>query len=145
MKKGAINKNKHYSKPQQSTSSRRRVTWPKVVNSVPVRKQIFSKGLAALKIQKVFRGFLVRKSVNKISSVKNAVVKLEQRINNTEFINSIRKDDKERLRLNETIMSLLFKLDSVRGVDFGVRRTNNNETDTEASSQELMSKFNDRE
>ncbi|KAK1365618.1 BAG domain-containing protein [Heracleum sosnowskyi] len=33
----------------------------------------------------------------------------------------IQKDSKERLRINETLMALLFKLDSVRGIDSGVR------------------------
>nr|POE52857.1 bag family molecular chaperone regulator 5, mitochondrial [Quercus suber] len=32
----------------------------------------------------------------------------------------MKKDPKERLRVNETLMSLLFRLDSVRGVDSGL-------------------------
>ncbi|XP_071709355.1 uncharacterized protein [Rutidosis leptorrhynchoides] len=76
----------------------------------------------ALKIQKTFRGFRVRKSVQKIISIRNEVIEIERKINNdVEFFNLIRKDPKERLRVNEMLMSLLFKLDSVHGVDFGVR------------------------
>ena len=33
----------------------------------------------------------------------------------------MKKDPKERLRVNEMLMSLLFRLDSVRGIDLGVR------------------------
>ena len=33
----------------------------------------------------------------------------------------IRKDTKERLRVNETLMALIFKLDSIRGVYPGIR------------------------
>ncbi|KAM0020154.1 putative IQ motif, EF-hand binding, BAG domain, BAG domain superfamily [Helianthus debilis subsp. tardiflorus] len=74
-----------------------------------------TKSAAALKIQSLFRGFLVRKSVNKISSIRNQVCEAET------SAELIRTDAKERLRVNETLMLLLLKLDSIRGVDFGVR------------------------
>ncbi|PWA41377.1 IQ motif, EF-hand binding site, BAG domain protein [Artemisia annua] len=77
---------------------------------------------SALKIQKVFRGHTVKKSVNKIISIKNQVNEIEKRLqNDVEFVDLLRNDAKERLRVNETLMSLLFKLDSVRGVENGVR------------------------
>ncbi|MFS8011492.1 putative IQ motif, EF-hand binding, BAG domain, BAG domain superfamily [Helianthus anomalus] len=79
------------------------------------------KDSAALKIQKLFRGFLVRKSVKKIASIRNEVYDIERRIDDTEVVSLIRRDAKERLRVNETLMSLLFKLDSIRGVDCGIR------------------------
>ncbi|KAI3816713.1 hypothetical protein L1987_16417 [Smallanthus sonchifolius] len=104
-------------------------TSPKVV-SVPVhfisserpQKTLPApKESAALKIQRVFRGFLVRKSVKKISAIRNEVCEVEMSINDTGIVDLIRVDSKERLRVNETLMSLLFKLDSIRGIDFGVR------------------------
>ncbi|PWA63709.1 IQ motif, EF-hand binding site, BAG domain protein [Artemisia annua] len=77
---------------------------------------------SALKIQKVFRGHTVRKSVKKIVSIKNEVNEIEKRLqNDVVFVKLLRSDAKERLRVNETLMSLLFKLDSVRGVGNGVR------------------------
>lgn len=79
------------------------------------------KDSAALKIQKVFRGFIVRKSVKKVASIRNEVDEIERRISGDEVIDLIRRDEKERLRVNETLMSLLFKLDSIHGVDMGVR------------------------
>ncbi|XP_076930492.1 BAG family molecular chaperone regulator 5, mitochondrial-like [Bidens hawaiensis] len=51
---------------------------------------------AAVKIQKVFRGYTVRKSVKKIVSIRTEVCEVERRLEDTE-------------------------LDSVRGVDCGVK------------------------
>ncbi|PWA73248.1 hypothetical protein CTI12_AA263480 [Artemisia annua] len=102
------------------------VQQPKVV-SIPVHfvssdKPQTNKHSSALKIQKVFRGHTVRKSVKKIVSIKNEVNEIENRLqNDAEFVDQLRNDAKERLRVNETLMSLLFKLDSVRGVGNGVR------------------------
>ncbi|KAI3497605.1 hypothetical protein L1887_33016 [Cichorium endivia] len=79
------------------------------------------KDSAALKIQKVFRGFMVRKSVKKVASIRHEVSEIERRINGIEVVDLIRRDAKERLRMSETLMSLLFQLDSIRGVDCGVR------------------------
>ncbi|KAJ0704394.1 putative IQ motif, EF-hand binding, BAG domain, BAG domain superfamily [Helianthus annuus] len=79
------------------------------------------KNSAALQIQKVFRGFVIRKTVKKIASIRNEVYDIERRIDDTEVVSLIRRDAKERLRVNETLMSLLFKLDSIRGVDCGIR------------------------
>ncbi|KAK6922442.1 BAG domain [Dillenia turbinata] len=76
---------------------------------------------SALKIQKVFREFMVRKSMKKIASINAEVEEIGMRISKAENLDLIRRDSKERLMLNEMIMSLLFKLDSVRGVDSGIR------------------------
>lgn len=125
-----------YTNQQPSRSSRsvpvqqaQQRSLPKVV-SVPVHfisseqpRTTLSmlKDSAALKIQKVFKGFMVRKSVKKVASIRNEVSEIERRINEIEVANLIRRDAKERLRVNETLMSLLFKLDSIRGVDCSVR------------------------
>ncbi|CAL1413605.1 unnamed protein product [Linum trigynum] len=74
---------------------------------------------AARKIQKVFRGFLVRKSMKRIAGIRSEVNAVEIRISGTTDL--IRRDGKERLKVNETLMSLLFRLDSVPGSDPGVR------------------------
>ncbi|GJZ81357.1 IQ motif, EF-hand binding site, BAG domain protein [Tanacetum coccineum] len=64
----------------------------------------------------------VRKSVKKIVSIKNQVNEIEKRLeNDVLFVNLLLYDAKERLRVNETLMSLLLKFDSVRGVENGVR------------------------
>ncbi|KAL6986603.1 hypothetical protein U1Q18_052848 [Sarracenia purpurea var. burkii] len=80
-----------------------------------------ARSASAIKIQKVFRGFLVRKSVKKIASLRNEVEEIERRISQRETMELIRRDAKEQLRMSETLMALLFKLDSVRGIDTAVR------------------------
>ncbi|KAL2560026.1 BAG domain-containing protein [Forsythia ovata] len=95
---------------------------PKVVQ-IPVHfvGSESTRSASALKIQKVFRGFLVRKSVKKIKDVKVQVDGIEERLLKSEVVELIKRDEKERLKMNESLMALLFKLDSVRGVDLGVR------------------------
>ncbi|PON91849.1 BAG domain containing protein [Trema orientale] len=97
---------------------------PKVV-SIPVHfvgsERGRSESDSALKIQKVFRGFLVRRSMKKIAAIKREVDEIEKKMSQKETMELIRRDAKERLTVNETLMSLLFRLDSVKGVDSGVR------------------------
>ncbi|PON51867.1 IQ motif, EF-hand binding site [Parasponia andersonii] len=97
---------------------------PKVV-SIPVHfvgsERGRSESDSALKIQKAFRGFLVRRSMKKIAAIKREVEEIEKKMSQKETVELIWRDAKERLRVNETLMSLLFRLDSVRGVDSGVR------------------------
>ena len=59
--------------------------------------------------------------MKKIAATKREVDEVGKRISKKENLESIRSDPKERLRVNETLMSLLFRLDSVRGIDSGVR------------------------
>ncbi|KAH6798094.1 hypothetical protein C2S52_022648 [Perilla frutescens var. hirtella] len=76
---------------------------------------------SAVKIQKVVRGFLVRKSLRKIEDIKLEVDEIEERLQRKEVVDSVKRDAKERLRVSESLMALLLKLDSISGVDFGVR------------------------
>nr|GMD57833.1 IQ motif, EF-hand binding site [Ipomoea batatas] len=104
---------------------------PKPVDEAPKSKTVHipvhfvrsepTRADAALKIQKVFRGFLVRKSMNRVMSVAREVDEIERRVSQSETVEVLRRDERERIRVNEMLMSLLFKLDSVRGVDSGVR------------------------
>ncbi|CAB4264066.1 unnamed protein product [Prunus armeniaca] len=95
---------------------------PKVV-SIPVQFVGLerNRSASALKIQKAFRGFLVRKSLKKIAAIKGDVDEIEKRISKKETVELMKREAKERLKVNETLMSLLFRLDSVKGVDSGVR------------------------
>lgn len=76
---------------------------------------------SALKIQKVFRGFLVRKYLRKIREIKVQVDQIEERLLKSDVVELVRRNERERLKLSESLMNLLFKLDSVSGLDFGVR------------------------
>ncbi|KAG6783094.1 hypothetical protein POTOM_012529 [Populus tomentosa] len=118
-----IQRNYPSSSPQIPVHHRTTTVLPKKVVSIPVRyvESERSRSESAIKIQKVFRGFLVRKSMKKILATKRQVDEIEKRILMKETVELMRRDQKEKLKINEMLMSLLLKLDSVRGVDSGVR------------------------
>ncbi|KAG0495068.1 hypothetical protein HPP92_006062 [Vanilla planifolia] len=68
---------------------------------------------AAVKIQKAVRGFLVRKNASVVRRVEAEVDDIERKVKKEDMIGS---DSKERLKVTEALMSLLLRLDSVRGV-----------------------------
>lgn len=82
---------------------------------------MMSRSESAVKIQAAFRGFIVRKYVRKLDVVRREVEEIERRFCEEETVELMRGDERERLNVNEALMSLLFRLDSVRGVDSGVR------------------------
>ena len=51
--------------------------------------------------------------MKKIAAIKREVDEIEKRLSQTETMELIRKGDKERLRVNETLMSLLFSRKTV--------------------------------
>ncbi|EPS67090.1 hypothetical protein M569_07689 [Genlisea aurea] len=75
----------------------------------------------ASRIQKVFRGFMVRKCVRKIKEIKSEADAIENRLRERDVVDLIQRETKERVRINESLMSLLLKLDSIAGSEFGVR------------------------
>ncbi|KAG6582024.1 BAG family molecular chaperone regulator 5, mitochondrial, partial [Cucurbita argyrosperma subsp. sororia] len=95
---------------------------PKVV-SIPVRfvESEKSRSDSATTIQKVFRGFLVRKSVKNVVAIEREVDEIQRRLANEETVDLIRRDANERIKCGEMLMSLLLRLDSVKGVDLGIR------------------------
>ncbi|KAF9686150.1 hypothetical protein SADUNF_Sadunf03G0128600 [Salix dunnii] len=118
-----IPRNYPSSSPQIPVHHRPTTVLPKKVVSIPIRYvgSERSRSESAIKIQKVLRGFLVRKSMKKILATKRQVDEIEERILMEETADLVRRDQKEKLKINEMLMSLLLKLDSVRGVDVGVR------------------------
>ncbi|XP_073040431.1 uncharacterized protein [Primulina eburnea] len=76
---------------------------------------------SALRIQKVFRGFFVRKSVRKIKEIKAQVDEIEARLLRDEVVEMIRGNEREKLRMSESLMNLLLRLDGIRGIDLGIR------------------------
>ncbi|XP_077250408.1 uncharacterized protein LOC143889898 [Tasmannia lanceolata] len=92
---------------------------PKEVVSIPIHffRNENNRSDNAVKIQKVFRGFIVRKNMKKIVGIQREADEIERKMLERET-----RDEKERDRVNEMLMGLLFRLDSVCGVvDFGVR------------------------
>lgn len=104
-------------RPVQRQPARKVFQVPVTDGSHPVLDRFES----ALKIQRVFRGFLVRKSLKRITDVKKQVDAIEEKLLRREVVELIRRDERERLRMGESLMSLLLKLDSIRGFDLGVR------------------------
>ncbi|KAK1294463.1 hypothetical protein QJS10_CPA16g00889 [Acorus calamus] len=97
----------------------------KKVVSIPVRfvgpetttveaVSLETRASAALKIQKVFRGHLVRKNVRTVRSIDAEIDGVARVLPDSADL--LRSSEKERLRLGEALMRLLLKLDSVRGV-----------------------------
>ncbi|XP_014496904.1 golgin subfamily A member 6-like protein 6 [Vigna radiata var. radiata] len=85
---------------------------PSKVVSIPVRfvGSERSRADSAIKIQRVLRGFLVRKTLKKIAAMRVELAQIESEIR----VEVVKREPKERMRVIETIMNLLLKLDSVR-------------------------------
>ncbi|MQL86579.1 hypothetical protein Taro_019109 [Colocasia esculenta] len=69
---------------------------------------------AALAIQRAFRAFLVRKNLRSLRQIEAEVDAIENEA--ARVGDRLRRDARERLRVSETLMAVLFRLDSVRGV-----------------------------
>ena len=80
----------------------------------------------------------MRKSVKKIAAIRREVDEVERWISREEALELMKKDPKERLRVNEMLMSLLFWLDSVRSVDLGVRDCQKSEIKRAIALQEFL-------
>ncbi|CAM8937148.1 unnamed protein product [Rhodiola kirilowii] len=76
---------------------------------------------AAVKIQSSYRAHLIRSLINTIRGVNSEADKLQRTIQQQETVDAIRTSERERIRVNEALMTLLLKLDSVRGLDPVVR------------------------
>ncbi|GAB2260669.1 hypothetical protein Droror1_Dr00011524 [Drosera rotundifolia] len=96
---------------------------PKVIRVISVQSPESERvrSNAAARIQRIFRGYRVRRSVRKIKEIAREVEELEKRVEEKETLERIRNEEKERLRWNEMLMGFLLRLDGVRGVDDGVR------------------------
>ncbi|ESQ35622.1 hypothetical protein EUTSA_v10008770mg [Eutrema salsugineum] len=75
----------------------------------------------AARIQSGYRSYRIRGLYKTISSVNREANRVQSMIQRQETVDAIRSDEKERLRMNETVMSLLLKLDSVPGLDPTIR------------------------
>lgn len=81
---------------------------------------------AAIKIQSAFRGFSTRKraplkNLRIILDVKKKAEDVRRRIADRQVVESIRQNEKERLKITEEIMSLILKLDAIQEVHSLVR------------------------
>ncbi|MED6144703.1 hypothetical protein PIB30_017971 [Stylosanthes scabra] len=102
-------------------SSQRRA--PSKVRTIPIHfvGSERSRNDSAIKIQKVLRGFFVRNALKRILGLGLELQNVEAKVYASMEV--IRRDQRERVRLSETIMNLLLKLDSVTVLSscYGVR------------------------
>ncbi|KAH9299149.1 hypothetical protein KI387_030831 [Taxus chinensis] len=95
--------------------------------SSAVRKQM-DETTAAVKIQAAFRGFCVRKpqplkKLRVIMKTNAEAAEIRRRLNDSHLVGLIRRDERERLKITECIMSLLLRLDAIQGVNSFVRES----------------------
>ena len=79
----------------------------------PTKAANMDAGAATVMIQKIARGFLARKNARALRSLEAQVEAIERSVKGSEGF--LRADAKERIRVSEALMSLLFRLDSIRG------------------------------
>ncbi|KAJ7967777.1 BAG family molecular chaperone regulator 5, mitochondrial-like [Quillaja saponaria] len=88
---------------------------------ITVRLPPQSQSKAAMKIQSAYRSHMIRTLYKKIAAVNSEANQLERLIQRQDTVDAIRSKEKEKLRMNEALMGLLLKLDSVPGFDLTVR------------------------
>ncbi|XP_010553459.1 PREDICTED: BAG family molecular chaperone regulator 5, mitochondrial [Tarenaya hassleriana] len=98
---------------------------------------------AAARIQSAYRSHRIRGLYKTISSVDREAGLLQSLIQRQETVDAIRTDDRERLRMNEALMSLLLKLDSVPGPDLTVREARRKVSRRIVGMQEILDSISD--
>ncbi|GLJ44926.1 hypothetical protein SUGI_0945840 [Cryptomeria japonica] len=86
-----------------------------------ITKTELSRDQAALKIQAVYRGWQVRKfkplrKLHEIAKIRHRMEELKQQIMSPEFEGELRRDDKTKVKMSETLMGLLLRLDTIQGL-----------------------------
>uniref|UniRef100_A0A5B7BIB9 BAG domain-containing protein n=1 Tax=Davidia involucrata TaxID=16924 RepID=A0A5B7BIB9_DAVIN len=98
---------------------------------------------AAVKIQSAYRSYIVRTLVKKISAVNTEANRLERLIQRQETVDAVRTDNRERIKVNEALMGLLLRLDSVPGVDPTVRELRRHVSRRIVGLQEILDAVTD--
>ncbi|KAL2959424.1 hypothetical protein AAZX31_18G266400 [Glycine max] len=92
---------------------------------------------SATEIQRVLRGFLVRNTLRKITAMRVELERIESEIS-VEVI-KLKREQRERVRVSETIMNLLLKLDSVRVLHYsGLRECRKSLINKAIALQEML-------
>lgn len=102
-----------------------------------------SESAAAVAIQSAYRAHLIRTLVRKISAVSSEADHLQRLIQRQETVDAIRSDDREKLKMNEALMALLLKLDSVPGLDPAVRDLRRSVSRRIVGLQEILDSVSD--
>jgi len=90
---------------------------------------------SAVKIQRMLRGFLVRNAMRKIGAMRVELERIEREIR----VEVLRREQRERVRVIETIMNLLLRLDSVRVLHYsGLRECRKSVIKKTVALQEML-------
>ncbi|XAR65725.1 hypothetical protein NMG60_11009926 [Bertholletia excelsa] len=111
---------------------------------VPITVHLPVESSAAVKIQSAYRSYVVRTLVKKISAVNSEANRLERLIQRQETVDALRSDDRERIRVNEELMALLLRLDSVPGFDPTVRELRRHVSRRIVGLQEIVDAVSDQ-
>ncbi|KAK4398869.1 BAG family molecular chaperone regulator 5, mitochondrial [Sesamum angolense] len=109
---------------------------------LPSRPQ-FGESVAAVKIQSVYRAHVVRTLVRKISAVNSEANYWQKLIQRQETVDAVRTSERDRIKINEALMGLLFRLDSVPGVDPNVRELRRHVSRKIVGLQEILDAVSD--
>ncbi|KAL1199045.1 BAG family molecular chaperone regulator 5 [Cardamine amara subsp. amara] len=111
---------------------------PIEIPSPAAKATVQTNASAAARIQSGFRSYRIRSLYKTISSVNREANRVQSMIQRQETVDAIRSDEKERLRMNETLMSLLLKLDSVPGLDPTIREARRKVSRQIVGMQEIL-------
>ncbi|XP_027339050.1 BAG family molecular chaperone regulator 5, mitochondrial [Abrus precatorius] len=111
-------------------------TPPPSTNSTQLPPQ--SQSHAALTIQSAYRAHRIRTLYRKISAVDSEADQLQRLIQRQDTVDAVRTNHLEKLRMNEALMALLLKLDSVPGIDPTVREARRKVTRRIVGLQEIL-------
>ncbi|CAN4089986.1 unnamed protein product [Withania somnifera] len=112
-------------------------------NNAELPNPLAPTGKAAVKIQSAYRSHVVRNLVKKISAVNSEANYLQRLIQRQETVDSVRSSERERIRMNEALMGLLLRLDSVPGVDPAVRELRRDVSRRIVGLQEILDAVSD--
>ncbi|KAL3820793.1 hypothetical protein ACJIZ3_006698 [Penstemon smallii] len=102
-----------------------------------------SESTAAVKIQARYRSHLIRPLVRKISAVNSEANYWQRIIQRQETVDAVRTNERERIMINEALMGLLLKLDSVPGIDPNVRELRRHVSRRIVGLQEILDAISD--
>ncbi|QCD77202.1 hypothetical protein DEO72_LG1g824 [Vigna unguiculata] len=115
-------------------------TPPPRVNSTPQPSPFPSPSpsAAAATIQSAYRAHRIRALYRKIAAVDSEADRLQRLIQRQDTVDAVRTDHLEKLRMNEALMALLLKLDSVPGIDPTIRDARRKVTRRIVGLQEIL-------
>ncbi|XP_073279615.1 BAG family molecular chaperone regulator 5, mitochondrial-like [Primulina huaijiensis] len=98
---------------------------------------------AAVRIQSAYRSHMVRTLVRKIAAVDSEAKYWQRIIQRQDTVDSVRTSERERIKINEALMGLLFSLDSVPGIDPNVRELRRHVSRRIVGLQEILDAVTD--